>query len=394
MGGSVTRHTGRRPPLRALAFGLALLGAAAACAAARDAESELDGLLKRLNALDAWLDEAGRRIASGQSEVASADRGIAAVNGRIRELDARIESGRLALARLSAERERLGGTRLRQAEQMAEHLRDAWRFQERDPLQALFNLEDPRTFGRMIRYHAAFAKALAELVDDLRETLAMLAENESGRSREQRALAAARGSADADRAALVSDRGKRQRLIENLHAEFAQRTDERERLLRDRKRLQSLLAELVQESRRATGGIDRAARKGELAWPVQGRIVRRFGQARAGGRLRWEGVAFAAPEGSEVRAVAPGRVVFSNWLRGFGLLAIVDHGDGWMSLYGSVDAIYKRDGDAVESGEVIATAGQSGGETEVGLYFEMRLNGESKDPMAWLRSDARRERSR
>ena len=106
--------------------------------------------------------------------------------------------------------------------------------------------------------------------------------------------------------------------------------------------------------------------------------------------MRWQGVMFEAPAGSEVRAVAPGVVVFSDWLRGFGMLAIIDHGDGWMSLYGSVDAIYKRRGDRVELDEVIATVGQSGGETEVGLYFEMRQHEVPKDPLAWLRSDARK----
>ena len=147
------------------------------------------------------------------------------------------------------------------------------------------------------------------------------------------------------------------------------------------------MAELARTSRQTKGGLD-AARKGDLRWPVDGRLVRRFGQSRAGGRLRWQGVAFEAPEGSKVQAVAPGVVVFADWLRGFGMLAIIDHGDGWMSLYGSVDAIYKRRGDPVERGEAIATVGQSGGEMDVGLYFEMRYDGEPKDPLTWLRSDA------
>ena len=103
---------------------------------------------------------------------------------------------------------------------------------------------------------------------------------------------------------------------------------------------------------------------------------------------------FEAAAGSDVRAVAPGVVVLADWLRGFGMLAIIDHGDGWMSLYGSVDAIYKRRGDPVELNEVIATVGQSGGETEVGLYFEMRYKEEPKDPLTWLRSDARKDTGR
>lgn len=355
--------------------------------AAQDAKGELDEVLDRLNALETWLDEAGQRVAEGQKEVASADRRIAASGKRIRELDGRIADGRAELERLAEERERLEEARIRQAETVADHLRDAWRFSERDPVKALLNLEDPRALDRMVRYHAAFAKARTAVVDELRGTLSELEQNQSDEGRQQRALEASRESVRADRVALISDRSKRRDLIKNLNAELARKGEERDRLTRDRQRLESLIAELARTARQARGGLD-AARKGNLGWPVEGRLVRRFGQSRAGGRLRWQGVAFEAPEGSEVQAVAPGVVVFADWLRGFGLLAIVDHGDGWMSLYGSVDAIYKRRGDPVGRHEVIATVGQSGGEMEVGLYFEMRYNGEPQDPLTWLRSDS------
>ena len=374
---------------RRLAFaGLVVLGAGVTHA--EDAERELDEILARLNALDAWLDEAGERIAKGQSEVAAADRRVAAAKARIRELDNGIERSRAELERLGIERDRLEKARGRQAAKVADHLRDAWRFKERDPLQALLNLEEPRTLEKMVRYHAAFAKARTAVVDELRQTLEELERNQRDQDTERLSLETSRESADADRARLISDRGKRQGLIDNLNAELAKRTEERDRLARDRKRLESLIAELARASPPPQGGLDVAARGGGLAWPVQGRLVRRFGEPRAGGRLRWQGVMFEAPAGTEVRAVAAGVVVFSDWLRGFGMLAIVDHGDGWMSLYGSVDAIYKRRGDRVEVDEVIATVGQSGGETEIGLYFEMRHNEVPKDPLAWLRSDARK----
>lgn len=378
-----------RPPWApgwAACAALALLGAVGA-RTAEDAQRQLDDVVARLNALDTWLDEAGERIAKRHQEVAAADRRIAASGQRIRELDSRIAHGRDELRRLREEQERLEAARLRQAAKVADHLRDAWRVHQRDPVQALLNLEDPRALQRMVRYHAAFAKARADLVDQLRGTVAELERNQDDQAREQRALETSRNSVSASRVALIDERGKRRNLIENLNAELARKGEERERLTRDRQRLRSLMAELARTSRQAKGGLD-AARKGDLRWPVDGRLVRRFGQPRAGGRLRWQGVAFEAPEGSKVQAVAPGVVVFADWLRGFGLLAIVDHGDGWMSLYGSVDAIYKRRGDPVERGEAIATVGQSGGEMDVGLYFEMRYDGEPKDPLTWLRSDA------
>ena len=387
-----------RSVLRRVAFtGLMVLGAgvshaaeAAAQGEGTDAMRELDEVLARLNELDAWLDDAGERIAKSQREVAAADRRVAAATARIRELDNRIERGHAELESLDIERERLEQARRRQAGKVADHLRDAWRFKERDPLRALLNLEQPRTLDKMVRYHAAFVRARADQVDELRRTLEELERNQREQDRQRVSLETSRESVNADRAQLIGDRGRRQGVIANLNAELAKRTQERNRLTRDRNRLESLIAELARASRPAQGGLEVTAGEGGLAWPVQGRLVRRFGEPRSGGRLRWQGVTFEAPAGSEVRAVAPGVMVFSDWLRGFGMLAIVDHGDGWMSLYGSVDAIYKRRGDPVELDEVIATVGQSGGETEVGLYFEMRYKEEPKDPLAWLRSDARR----
>ena len=384
------RTAGRSSVLRRIAVaGLLALGVGFVDAA-QDAQEELNEVVARLNALDAWLDDAGERIAKGQRELAVADRRVAAANQRIRVLDDRIERGRAELDRLAVERERLEETRRGQANKVADHVRDAWRLTERDPLQALLDLEDPRTLDRMVRYHAAFAKARTDLGDKLRETVGELDRNQREQDEERLALEASREAFNADRAELIADRGERESLIKRLDAELATRTEERERLTRDRKRLESLIAELARSSRRVPSGVDATNREGGLAWPVQGRLVRRFGEPRAGGRLRWQGVTFEAPAGSEVRAVAPGVVVFADWLRGFGMLAIVDHRDGWMSLYGSVDAIYKRRGDPVESDEVIATVGQSGGEMKVGLYFEMRFNEEPKDPLAWLRSDSRK----
>ena len=387
------RTAGRSSVLRRIAVaGLLALGVGFVHAA-QDAQEELNEVVARLNALDAWLDDAGERIAKGQRELAIADRRVAAANQRIRVLDDRIERGRAELDRLAVERERLEEARRGQANKVADHVRDAWRVTERDPLQALLDLEDPRTLDRMVRYHAAFAKARTDLGDKLRETVGELDRNQREQDEERLALEASREAFNADRAELIADRGERESLIKRLDVELATRTEERERLTRDRERLESLIAELARASRRVPSGVDATNQEGGLAWPVQGRLVRRFGEPRAGGRLRWQGVTFEAPAGSEVRAVAPGVVVFADWLRGFGMLAIVNHGDGWMSLYGSVDAIYKHRGDRVESDEVIATVGQSGGEMNVGLYFEMRFNEEPKDPLAWLRSDSRKRRA-
>ena len=124
--------------------------------------------------------------------------------------------------------------------------------------------------------------------------------------------------------------------------------------------------------------------KGKLAWPVQGRVAGDFGQPRGAGPVKWNGVLLEAPAGTPVRAVYHGRVAFADWLQGLGLLVIVDHGGGYMSLYGHNEALLKESGDWVEPGESIAQVGDTGGQARPGLYFEIRLNGEPVNPNPWI----------
>jgi septal ring factor EnvC (AmiA/AmiB activator) len=161
------------------------------------------------------------------------------------------------------------------------------------------------------------------------------------------------------------------------------KAQERSRLSEDRKRLESLIAELQRRAQKAEATTF-ARSKGKLPWPAAGKLAHRFGEDRSGGLLKWQGIFIGAREGAPVTAVHQGRVAFSDWLRGFGLLTIIDHGDGFMSLYAHSDVLYKQVGDRVDTGETIATAGRSGGQSESGLYFEIRSNGAATDPLAWL----------
>jgi septal ring factor EnvC (AmiA/AmiB activator) len=126
--------------------------------------------------------------------------------------------------------------------------------------------------------------------------------------------------------------------------------------------------------------------RGRLNWPSRGKLITRYGSARKVGKLKWQGVNISAPEGTEVRAISHGRVAFSDWLRGFGLLTIIDHGDGYMSLYGGNQSLFKEVGDWVEAGEAIASVGNSGGRQDSALYFEIRHNGKPSNPLKWCRN--------
>ena len=393
--GAGARLTAPPRGVAALAPALVILVACHAWAAQEDAEArrQLGDVVEQLNALDTWITDADRRMASQQQELAVADRRIDEYTRQMRELTRKQAQASMRVQSVEDERAALDAVRMEQAQRIAQHMRDAWRHPRRDFLKALLNQQDPNEFDRAARMHGSFVRARTEALASFRATLEALADSADRATGERQVLTQARVSLQERRKALVQTRSQRQHAIDVLQAERSDRAALRERLGRDRERLESLLRTLAQRPAAdpasrdlppALSGLDLVKSRGELPWPVQGEIVNRFGQNRAGGRMTWEGVQFSASPGEDVIAVANGRIVFAEWLRGFGLLTIVDHGNGHMSLYGHSDAIYKKEGEWVSGGEAIASAGQSGGRADVGVYFEVRADGKPTDPMTWL----------
>ena len=386
----------RGPLALARAAGLAAItGVCAAPAAAAqpeaaaqpDAAAELKRIVERLNALDTWLDDAGKRLASKETALKSADRRVAAAGGRIRKLGNRIAAAQSTLAGLAEERDRLLAARGRHVVHLGEHARAAWRIADANVLKVVLNQQDPHAVDRALRHHAALAAARAAAAAQLGATVVAIDGNAAQQQRQAHSLRQARTALADERGALVAERDRQRRAIADLRQDVADSNRERAQLLASQQRLQQLVETLAARAVPSSAG-DGLETAGNLPWPVRGQVRARFGQARAGGRMRWQGMVIAAERGAAVRTVAGGRVVFADWLRGFGMLAIVDHGDGYMSLYGHADVLYKGANDRVEAGETIATVGQSGGQGRPALYFEIRRAGEPVDPGAWLRSQA------
>ena len=234
-----------------------------------------------------------------------------------------------------------------------------------------------------MRYHGYFSQQRLATIEQYKVTMARLTETRKALD-EQLEAQRVQSRALADRTKEVqTQRDERALAINALAQERQDRTRQRDVLLADSERLRALLAQLRSELSTLDGRAFAAA-KGRLPTPITGRIRHSFGKPRADTNLSWRGIDLAADVGDTVSAVFRGRVVFSDWLRGFGLIAIVDHGGGYMTLYGHADALLKSAGDWVESGEPIAEAGDSGGGYEPGIYFELRYDGAVQNPAAWL----------
>jgi septal ring factor EnvC (AmiA/AmiB activator) len=272
---------------------------------------------------------------------------------------------------------------------LAGQLRAAYVIGRQEPLKLLLNQEDPARAGRMFVYYSYFGHARAGQIRLIADDLSRLSQLESELEAEDQKLAELEKAQRAQLNELEQARERRSVVLANLEAASHTRAQNLERLRSQQSGLEKLVRELRAAMERfPVEGNDAFTRlRGKLAWPVSGRLVARFGEARAGG-VRWDGVLVETERGAPVKAVCQGRVIYADWLPGLGLLAIVDHGDGYLSLYGHNERLYKAAGEEVATGDTIAAAGDSGGSARPELYFEIRKGGKPVDPRPWFKAGA------
>ena len=270
---------------------------------------------------------------------------------------------------------------------LAGQMRAAYLIGRQEPFKLLLNQKDPALAGRMFAYYSYFGRARAGQIRLIEDDVRRLAELDAELEAEDAKLAELEKEQRAQLNDLEQARERRNHVLVSLEAQSRSRAQNLERL----RAQQSGLEKLVRELRAAMERFpletnDSFTRlRGKLAWPVSGHLVARFGDTRAGG-VRWDGVLVATERGAPVKAVCQGRVIYADWLPGLGLLAIVDHGDGYLSLYGHNERLYKAAGEQVAAGDTIAAAGDSGGSPRPELYFEIRKGGKPVDPRPWFRA--------
>ncbi|MGH8220007.1 MAG: murein hydrolase activator EnvC family protein [Steroidobacteraceae bacterium] len=265
-------------------------------------------------------------------------------------------------------------------------MRAAYLIGRSEPLKLLLNQDDPARAGRMLAYYGYFGRARAGEIAQVEADVQRLDALDRKLAGEDERLAALEVERHDELGQLEQSSAARRTALASLKAESRTSTARLERLQRERSGLEDLLRGLkraMQAQAPAAHGAF-AHLRGRLSWPVSGHLEARFGQMRAGA-LKWDGELIDTQRGAQVRAVSDGRVIFADWLPGLGLLIIVDHGDGYLSLYGHNERLYEGVGTVVKAGEPIATAGDSGGSPRPALYFEIRKAGRPIDPRPWFR---------
>jgi septal ring factor EnvC (AmiA/AmiB activator) len=385
---------------RALGVLLLLLASPAAESAGAGAkEKELRELRGRIEALQKRLADAEESKSEAADALRESERGISEANRVLRELGLQSREINRQIAELNAEsRRREDALKIQQA-LLADSLYWQYLGGQAAPLKLLLDRVDPNEIARRLHYFSYVSRARARLIADTRASLSQLAQYSREAAAKATELAAIAAENKAQRARLEREKRARNQTLTRISRDIQRQRREIGTLKRDETRLTRLvenLARLVARPKPAprlkNERVPQATPadsaflelKGRLNLPVRGELANRFGSPRAEGGVFWKGLFILARAGEEVRAVADGRVVFADWLRGFGNLLIVDHGDAYMSLYGNNEALYKRVGDPIRGGEPVAAVGTSGGNADSGLYFELRHEGRPLDPLEWV----------
>ena len=314
------------------------------------------------------------------------EKGISEFMNKIEDIEHDLNQNRDKISLLRDRQIELNRLKNEQQKYVEQQVRAAYEMGKQEYLKVLLNQEDPNEIARLMTYYNYFIAARVERIKNYNNTLIDLDRVSADLAREMQSLERNRQALDKERSALATTQGQKYQALQALMSHIRSTGTEISKLENDRDHLEKLLSHIqtsltelpVPSSAQPFKGM-----RSRMLLPVDGKITETFGKRRNAGKLKWDGLFIEADEGQPVYAVHYGRVIFSDWLRGFGLLLIISHGEGYMSLYGHNQVLYLETGDWVDTGEMIATVGDSGGQSQTGLYFEIRIDGKPSDPQQW-----------
>jgi len=376
-------------------------------------KQELSQLKKQLEALKKELDHAQEEHKDAADALKESEVAISGANKKLHEISKQQIDNKKALAKLEAESKSTNIALNQQQKLLSGQLYQQYIHGQQSYVQMILQSQRPSEVARDLHYYSYVAKARADLISNMQDNLNKITKlNELTASKLQEITDLKQKQIDEKRI-LELQKKEKSKVVKSLSQQIAEQRGQIKKLSRDEKRLSQLVSRLAKiipkkkkvvkqpsQSTKTTPqpdtsisneklpsdnftGANFSALKGKLRLPVRGEISNRFGSVRQDSGISWKGLFIKASEGAEVKAVASGRVVFADWLRGFGNLIILDHGDGYMSLYGNNQSVLRQEGEMVKGGDTIASVGNTGGNESNGLYYELRKQSRPFDPMAW-----------
>ncbi|WP_010488608.1 murein hydrolase activator EnvC family protein [Pseudomonas sp. S9] len=390
-----------------------------------DAQKQLNAAQSDVVELKKLLQKIQQEKSGVQKSLKQTETEMGQLEKQVKDLQEQLNDGEEEIKRLETEKKKLQSARIEQQRLIAIQARAAYQSGRQEYIKLLLNQQNPEKFSRTMTYYDYVSKARMEQLNTFNETLRQLANVENEITAQQHQLLERKSTLDTQTEKLAQVRKQRQLALAKLNSDYSARDKKLKARQRDQaqlakviKTIDETLARQAREAaaarQRALAAANQAKRqnaaspssssgpivssgavyggqfanaRGKLPWPVNGRLPARYGTPRGeDARTKWDGVLISAAAGSQVRAVHGGRVVFADWLRGAGLLVILDHGNGYLSLYGHNQSLLKDAGDVVKAGDPIATVGTSGGQNTPAFYFAIRQKGRPSDPAQWCRA--------
>lgn len=404
-----------------LLFTLSLTCAMPANAAKKPEASKqaLSDLQQRLEALKKELDNSQEAHKDAADALKESERAISEANKKLYDINHRQQQSKKTLRQLEADSLKANEVLSQQQKLLSNQLYQQYIHGQQSYAQMILQSERPSDITRDVHYYSYIAKARTELINKMQDNLNHINQLNNETAAALKQVAELKQKQLEEKRALQAQKQNKSKIVSTLSKQIASQRGEIKKLSRDEKRLSQLVERLAKiipkkQARKRTAsrktspntggesisspevvarseqlpsdefaGVSFSSLKGKLKLPVRGEVTNRFGASREDSGISWKGLFIRANEGSEVKSVATGRVVFADWLRGFGNLIIVDHGSGYMSLYGNNEAVLKQVGEIVQAGDAIASVGNSGGNATNGLYYELRRQSRPFDPMSW-----------
>ncbi|MCL1098966.1 murein hydrolase activator EnvC family protein [Shewanella gelidii] len=312
------------------------------------------------------------------------EQAIAKAAKKINQLKGQLAASKKKLQQLNQESLRLEKLEASQQKTLAKQLSSAYLAGNHDYTKMLLNQQNPSTIERMLTYYQYLNKARMKALTQLKETQSDIKAVTQSTIETQNKLNAAVLEQQKQAKKLSDEKAQRQKTQVQLQRTLTSKNEALEQLQIEEASLKRIVKQALESAKDNPQLVGLSSYRGKLAWPTRGRIRNSFGSSRSG-RVKWKGISMSAPEGQNVYAIADGKVIYADWLKGFGMVIVIDHGRGYMSLYGHAQALLRSSGDIVRKREPIALVGLSGGLSHPSLYFEIRHKGQAVDPAKYCR---------
>lgn len=391
------------------------------------AKEDLSDIQTKIQALKKELNSKQEAHKDATDALKDSETAISAANQKLHDINQKQQQNKSTLNSLKKQSININDKLGQQQQQLSDLLRQQYMHGNQSYTQLILQDKNPSEIARDVKYFSYIAKAHAKVIDDMQGNLAKVKELNNKTAVALQEVADLKARQEAEKKTLVQQKQEKSKVVKSLSNQIASQRNEIDKLKRDEKSLSNLVERLAKivppvvkhkkskksapdetvaderpnknsgkKTEKSTivasnetlpsndfAGINFASLRGKLRLPVRGEVANRFGASREDTGVSWKGLFIKSAEGSDVKSVADGRVVFADWMRGFGNLIIVDHGNGYMSLYGNNQAVLKHVGEEVDAGDTIASVGNSGGNESNGLYYELRHQSQPFDPLSW-----------